>query len=193
MQEKVLSCGQLLGLLSLAKEDLDKLSHGSVVRSGTIKWGWWQYQFSSSPYSLLLSFTQVSEIIVLAPLMTCFGLRTTAAKTGWKNITSHMLDCPLHVSKIKVSKREWGLCGCPSATQTEVARGAKSRRQYLSGAHIQPATGYVPLMCILAGSCTLHLRALLHKVHAGNSAAIWNIFKIGLIVMTQSLLDFLWN
>lgn len=60
-------------------------------------------------------------------------------------------------------------------------------------ARIQPVAHYILLTCTLSGSPTLDLRAPLCEGRAGNSAAIWNIFKIGLIVMTQSLLDFLWN
>ena len=186
MQEKILSCGQLLGLLSLAKGDLDKLSHGSAVRSGIIKSAVWQYQFYSSPYSLSLSRTQISKNNCLCSLNDLFWFKDNSSQNRPKEC--NWSDAWLPVASLQDQSLQEGArrtwlslpnAGCSS-------QGSKT-------AHVQPVARYIPLTCTLSGSRTLALRAPLYEGRAGNSAAIWNIFKIGLIVMTQSLLDFLWN
>lgn len=118
--------------------------------------------------------------------MTCFSLRATEAKPGRKHVTGHMLDCPLHVFKVKVPRREQEVPGHPSPAQAPSIRWSKST-------HTQPVAHSTPPMGTLSSSRTLDSRAPLHEGRAVSSAAIWNIFKIGLIVMTQTLLDFLWN
>lgn len=184
MQEKILSCGQLLGLLSLAKVDLDKLSHGSAVRSGTITSVVWQYQSHSSPCSHSLPLTQISKNNCLCSLNDLFWFEDKSSQNKQKECSRSHARLP--TARPQDQSLQEGVRDCPSP-----AGLGQPREQICT--HMTCVCYCIPLTCALSGSCTSNLDEASHEGRAGNPTAIWSIFIIGLIVMAQSSLDFLWN